>query len=180
MPTVLHFFIVDSNFKKLRRRVIYYCLSIGLVVFCVLLDYIIWKLSTGILDALRMCLPLNCLVYVVYRLAGPMWVYWGVWKIVLFVESCGFFVSEYPILSAGVTIVLFLLGTAYSCWLRCRRTILMSEESFAIFATHEKIGRVLSAIDTINNRLEEMEKQIDKVAQKEMATRRKKLRRKTL
>ena len=178
MPTVLHFFIVDSNFKKLRRRVIYYCLSIGLVVFCVLLDYIIWKLSTGILDALLMCLPLNCLVYVVYRLMGPMWVYWGVWKIVPFVESCGLYVSEYPILCAGVTIVLFLLGTAYSCWLRCRRTILMSEESFAIFAIHEKIGRVLSAIDTINNRLEEMEKQIDKVAeqqQKEMATLRKKL-----
>ena len=172
MPTVLHFCIVESNFKKLRRRVIYYCQSIGLVVFCVLLDYIIWKLSTGVLDALRMCLLLNCTVYVM----GPMWVYWGVSNIVQFVGSCGSYVYEYSTLSARVTIVLFLLGTAYSCWLRCRRTILMSKESLAII---EKIGRVLSAIDTINNRLEEMEKQIDKVAQKEMATQRKKLRRKT-
>ena len=126
-------------------------------MLCILLDFIIiWKLSTGILDALLMCLPLNCLVYVVYRLKGTMWVSSGVSNIVHFVGSCGSYVSENLYLSAGIICGLFISGTLYSFWVRYQRTFIRSEESLMIIGTNDRIGNVLIAIDTISTRLGEL------------------------
>ena len=129
----------------------------GLIIICLVLDFIIWNISTGIITALIWMLTLDSAVLLAYKLLGPAWVYRAFWKAVGYVWYTHSFIWTYPYRSAGIICGLVVLSMAYSIyqcisrrqrreWLRDQNT-LINERLRRIEEKQDEILRLLRARD---------------------------------
>ena len=119
--------VAETGFKMARRNLIYGGLTVLLVAVCALLDYIIWRLSTGIMNGITTIMAMNSIVFIVYKLKGPVWGLWLFWVVVEIIDYLGSFILTYPLPSAVTFCGLFLVSAGYNCWVKLwRKNVVVS------------------------------------------------------
>ena len=83
-------------------------LIIGLIIFCLLVNYITWQLSNSICTSIPSILAFNSVILLIYKIKGAEWVYWIIWKVVGYMLYFLSFIWTYPYHSAVVIIVLLI------------------------------------------------------------------------
>ena len=91
-------------------------LALGLIIFCLLLDYFILYFSYSAFTAIIYIFIFNSSVILVYKLLGPLWVYWLFWKAVGYVWYTVSFIWSYPYISSGLICGLFVFTTLNSIY----------------------------------------------------------------
>ena len=114
-------FGADSLYLKFKRVVVNRVLAVGLIILCLILNYLIWSFSYSAFTAIIFILTFDSSVALVYRILGPLWVYWFFWKVVGYVWYTVSYMWTYPYISAGVICGLFLFSTLYSVYQWRRR-----------------------------------------------------------
>lgn len=116
-----HFSAVDSMFWKLKEIVVHRLLALGLIILCLILDYIIWNLSTSIIIGIMWILTFDSAILLAYKLLGPFWVYWAFWRVVGYTWYTLSFIWTYPYTSACIICGLFIFSVGYFIKEKIRR-----------------------------------------------------------
>ena len=114
------FLVAETYYFKAKRSIVFVALRVVIVILCALLDYLIWKLSTGFINSIFTITAFNSAVFVVYKLMGPAWVLWLFFKVVKVMDYLGSFIVAYPYPSAVLFCGLFLATLTYNCWMKHR------------------------------------------------------------
>ena len=81
-------------------------MAIGLIIICLILDYIFWQLYFSIL----FILAFDGTILLMFKIWGPVWVYSRFWYMIRYVGYLLSFVWTHPYISSFVIVVLFILS----------------------------------------------------------------------
>ena len=99
-------FFVDTLLGKFSQTVANKIMAIGLIIICLILDYIFWQLYFSIL----FILAFDGTILLMFKIWGPVWVYSRFWYMIRYVGYLLSFVWTHPYISSFVIVVLFILS----------------------------------------------------------------------
>ena len=102
----LTLFFADTLLGKFSQTVANKIMAIGLIIICLILDYIFWKFYFSIL----FILAFDGTILLMFKIWGPVWVYSRFWYMIRYVGYLLSFVWTHPYISSFVIVVLFILG----------------------------------------------------------------------
>ena len=97
---------VDTLLGKFSQTVANKIMAIGLIIICLILDYIFWQLYFSIL----FILAFDGTILLMFKIWGPVWVYSRFWYMIRYVGYLLSFVWTHPYISSFVIVVLFILS----------------------------------------------------------------------
>ena len=99
-------FFADTLLGKFSQTVANKIMAIGLIIICLILDYIFWQLYFSIL----FILAFDGTTLLMFKIWGPVWVYSRFWYMIRYVGYLLSFVWTHPYISSFVIVVLFILS----------------------------------------------------------------------
>lgn len=135
---------IDSALWEFRRATERWIRAAELIIFCLLLNYLIWKCSNNTFSAIMNIVTLNTAVTIAYKLLGPECLLQVVWYILSFIWG-------HPYISAGIVSMLFISGNIYSIY-QWRRGVVRREQ----------MNSVITRMDTRLQKVEEQHKRMEK------------------
>ena len=105
---------------KFSQAVVNKILGFGLIIICLVFNYIFWQLYFSIL----FILAFDSAVFLASMLWKPIWVYSKFWYLMQYMWGLLAFVWNHPYISTFVIMVLFVLSIVWpivKCWARRKR-----------------------------------------------------------
>ena len=146
---------------KVRKAAKIWMLMAGIIIFCLILHYLLWKISNNIFTAVINAVTLQTTVAVVYKLLGPELLYWGFFRVALCAWYTLAFVWAYLYISTGIVSLLCVGGNIYQWRRRVQKKEWMSnmirnmDRRLQVMEEQNKnMGKQLNKIVELNERLQ--------------------------
>ena len=101
-----HLLYADTLLGKFSEAVANKIMAVGLIIICLILNYIFWQFYFSIL----FILAFDGAILLMYKIWGPAWVYSKFWYMIHYVGYLLSFVWTHPYISSFVIVVLFILS----------------------------------------------------------------------